>query len=534
MSLKTDNSTVVSSYAAAVSELRSASRGAYGGPKVSPGDLAKALGATDGLDTGELKYQTLAAVGKADPTTMRSGIGSAVVRVLQGILSGVIGNFISDQVKSWGSLKDRSEELAVCVDQSTNAIDEVCDSAGHSLRTLTSFLAQAIRSLCSTLNSLELPDHISLFKDLVRCGSQLIDQTGALAMDQCRDRDEAINQCLDHMIEETKKLVADPDCEEAPEVKECVEEDPCAPKPDPCPPSAPPTPGGGTAPAPSPAPTPAPAPAPGGGPAPTPTPPPAPTPEPEPKPEPEKPEPKPEPKLPPTAPGGVIPKPQVPTPELPKLDDLCPPTDPKDPEKPEKPEKPEETKEKPEEPKQPEKECEEPEKKPPLPTPEPDKDECDPKPEPEPKPEPQPEPTPDPDPEPDPEPDCEDEPAPDTDCAEDKDTEECVTGSSGRRIFGGIVGVIGIGILAFGIGKIIEDISNHLQPPPAPEPEPAPAPPPPPAPPAPAPPTNMEELAKVPEPTPPPKKFIHAAPPPPPAPAADVPTKGIPPKAGAW
>lgn len=542
MSLKTDNSSLVSSYNAAISDLRSASRGGYAGPAISSSDLAKALGAIDGLNTAELQQHTRNAVGESDPTTMRSGIALMLKKTLHGVLNGILGNFITDRVNSWSWWKDRSQEMQECVDEGTRVIDEVCDSSQHSVRTLMVFLAQAIRSLCNTLNSLELPEHIDLFRELVSCGSKLIDDTGKLALEQCKDRDEAINQCFDHMIGEARKITEDPDCEEPPEVKECVVEDPCAPEPDPCPPTVPPTTGnapapspGGTAPAPAPGPAPGPAPAPSPAPSPAPAPPSADsTPEPTPEPKPE-----PEPKLPPSAPIGGVTPPSIPKPELPDLEDLCPPE--LDKETPDKPEEPTKT----EEPdKAPETDCEE-EKKPPAPTPEPaevEQEDCEPKPDPEPEPEPAKEPEedceePEPEPEPDPKPEPEPEPAPELECEEDEE-EDCPPAPAGSSIFGGIVGVIGIGILAFGIGKIIEDISDHLQPPPLPEPEPAPAPPPP-APPAPAPPPppNLDELAKVPEPPPPPKKFIHAAPPPPPPPvdpAAGAPTKGIPPKAGAW
>lgn len=528
MSLKTDNSSLVSSYNAAISDLRSASRGGYAGPAISSSDLAKALGAIDGLNTVELQQHTRNAVGESDPTTMRSGIALMLKKTLHGVLNGILGNFITDRVNSWSWWKDRGREMQECVDEGTRVIDEVCDSSQHSVRTLMVFLAQAIRSLCNTLNSLELPEHIDLFRELVSCGSKLIDDTGKLALEQCKDRDEAINQCFDHMIGEARKITEDPDCEEPPEVKECVVEDPCAPEPDPCPPTAPPTTGNAPAPGPGgavPAPAPSPAPSPGLGPAPAP-PSADSTPEPTPEPKPE-----PEPKLPPSAPIGGVTPPSIPKPELPDLEDLCPPElDKETPDKPEEPTKPEEPE------KEPETDCEE-EKKPPAPTPEPaevEQEDCEPKPDPEPEPEPAKEPEEDcEEPEPDPEP----EPAPEPDCEEDEE-EDCPPAPAGSSIFGGIVGVIGLGILAFGIGKIIEDISDHLQPPPLPEPEPAPAPPPP-APPAPAPPPppNLDELAKVPEPPPPPKKFIHAAPPPPPPPvdpAAGAPTKGIPPKAGAW
>lgn len=507
MSVTTSHSSLVSSYSAAISDLRSASRGGYAGPAISSSELAKALSAIDGLDTAELQQQTRNAVGDTDPTAMRSGIAGVLSRTLHGVLSSMLGNFISERVESWSWLRDRGKEVQECVDEGTRVIDEVCDSSQHSVRTLMVFLAQAIRSLCTTLNSLELPEHIELFRELVRCGSKLIDDTGKLALEQCHDRDDAINQCFDHMIGEARKILENPDCEEPPQVEECVAEDPCAPQPEPCPPPAP-SPGGAT-------PDPAPAPTPGSAPAPAPAADPTPSPQPEPTPQPEAP-------LPPSTPIGGITPPSIPKPELPDLENLCPP----EPEK-EAPEEPVKEKEE-------ESDCEE-EKKPPLPPTEPAEveEDC------EPKPEPKPDPEPDPEPAEEPEDDCEEpEPTPEPECEEDK-KEECPPVPPGRRIFGGIVGVIGIGILAVGIGKIIEEISNHLQPPELPEPEPAPAPPPPPPPPpAAAPPPNLDELSKVPEPPPPPKKIIHAAPPPaapPPVdPAGGAPTKGIPPKAGAW
>lgn len=462
-------------FGSAVRNLQTISRGSYLGPAIGEQSLQASLGTIDGLDPGTLASHAQAAAGSTDVGQLRGGLLPMLLSLLGQAATGAIGGMIGDAASDWFGRRAESAELADGAAKAADMVDTVVEESDSAINAILDRAVRVLDLLLKYLGTIDPVEHPEEFMQAVRWASEIIDSAAAMVSGTCGERDAAIGQCYDQLLDKGSEICEQPCPELPPEVIECETEAPPVDSPPTSPAMNPPpgeekkpTPGPGPEPVPESEPKPAPAPEdcpPGKKPVSELAPEPEPQPEPEDCPPEEEPVPKPE-----SDPG---PKPGPAPEDCPPEEKLEPPAGPA-----------------------------------PEPNPTPDLETTpatnSPPPAPVPEPGPVPEPVeevPEPGATPEPEPEPMGEKTP-TDCCS------------------GVLGLLGVGVAILAVGLLVECLEDLELPPvetpePEPEPEPEPGPEPEPAP----------DLSQVPEPEPPPKKLLHTEPmhlePSPPAPVPE-------------
>lgn len=282
----TGSSVDTAPYGSAVRGLLGASRGSYHGPAVPEPTLQSALGSIAGLDTAALVGHARAASGDSDTGALRNRFLPILLRILARTASGAIGGLLADLAADWFDRRQEASELEEDATGAADAVDEIVEDSDTAVGAILTRTAHLLDMLVQHLRTIDPAEHPEEFGRGVRSAAGIIDSAAMMITGTCSERDTAIGQCYDQLLDKGRGICGQPHVELPPEVAEC------APQP----------PGGGTAPqalpqpepqktdpAPEPEPAPAPKPKPTTDPAPEPTdcPPEEPAPAPKPKPTPE-------------------------------------------------------------------------------------------------------------------------------------------------------------------------------------------------------------------------------------------------------
>lgn len=214
--MSADNA-LVSSYQGAVVKAEAAARGQLR-VAVSPGRLAQAVHSLDGLDTGHLRSQASIAAGTSTPAGVQQSIVSVVWPLLQNLLGGIAGSALVEWASSLFNQKDTADQVAADTCEAADAIDRINLDFSAGSAAILENLTASIDALVAFLGSVSPQDNPEECAAAVAAMQELIDAAGRSLLENCGNRDEAVGQCFDELIERGRSATCQPTPEYAPAV----------------------------------------------------------------------------------------------------------------------------------------------------------------------------------------------------------------------------------------------------------------------------------------------------------------------------
>lgn len=215
--MSADNA-LVSSYQGAVVKAEAAARGQLR-VAVSPGRLAQAVHSLDGLDTGHLRSQASIAAGTSTPAGVQQSIVGVVWPLLQNLLGGIAGSALVEWASSLFNQKDTADQVAADTCEAADAIDRINLDFSAGSAAILENLTASIDALVAFLGSVSPQENPEECAAAVAAMQELIDAAGRSLLENCGNRDEAVGQCFDELIERGRNATCQPTPEYAPGVR---------------------------------------------------------------------------------------------------------------------------------------------------------------------------------------------------------------------------------------------------------------------------------------------------------------------------
>lgn len=187
-------------YAQAVAALSHAAGGSYRGPRVSPGVLAEAAAATEGLDTRAIRGGLRAAAGSASVDVMRGRAVPLIVHFLIELAAGVLSSLVVSKANDWFAQKDGADRVADEGEEACAAIEQVDCECTKATDNVQGRLQGELGGVLTRLHTLDPGRQRNAFDACVASGAAMIDSAGSCLEELLRSRDEAIGGCLDELI----------------------------------------------------------------------------------------------------------------------------------------------------------------------------------------------------------------------------------------------------------------------------------------------------------------------------------------------
>lgn len=229
-------------FSSAVTRFAAAANGRYNVPVESLMGLSRALGSIDGLDTDKLREAAHVAARGGAGVSSQGDVApvSSVVEQGSGVAQGFFSRFFQREKDSYDREREHASELDEQMQQCCDAVDSIADDSNTAIREI--FLAAVPVLQVLTLLLGRSPWGVAA-SAAIAAGGYLIERTTTTAQETCRDRDEAIEQCLDLYLECCEGYCAEQESDppgEVPEAEEPAEpEAPDAPATDATDPIAP-------------------------------------------------------------------------------------------------------------------------------------------------------------------------------------------------------------------------------------------------------------------------------------------------------
>ncbi len=220
---------LVSNYHSAVIKAQAAAQGTLR-VAVSPGRVAQAVRSLEGLDTGHLRSQASIAAGSSEVAGVERSIVSVVWPLLENLLGGIAGSALVEWVSSLLNQKDNADQVAADTCEAADAIDRINLDFSAGSAAILENLTASIDALVAFLESVSPQQNPDEFAATVAAMQELIDAAGEGLLDNCSNRDEAVGQCFDELIERGKTASCAPTPTYAPGV--CSGEDMATGNPD--------------------------------------------------------------------------------------------------------------------------------------------------------------------------------------------------------------------------------------------------------------------------------------------------------------
>ena len=219
-------------FSSAVTRFAAAANGRYNVPVESLIGLSRALGSIDGLDTDKLREAAHVAARGGAGASSQGDVApvSSVVEQGSGVAQGFLSRFFQREKDSYGREREHASELDEQMRQCCDAVDSIADDSNTAIREI--FLAAVPVLQVLTLLLGRSPWGV-VASAAIAAGGYLIERTTTTAQETCRDRDEAIEQCLELYLECCEGYCAEQESDpprKAPETEGPAE--PEAPEPD--------------------------------------------------------------------------------------------------------------------------------------------------------------------------------------------------------------------------------------------------------------------------------------------------------------
>lgn len=199
----------LSGYAQAIIQLRSASRGSYGAPAVSPAMLQQAYDAIAGVDTEELRSGARLAAGDTETAKVDHWL-LPVLKFIGNLGAGLLASEVLDKAQSWFSNRGEAEEVADAAGRAADAIDITLVESDEGTAAILAQLTEIIAQISAHLDTIDFQEHPEAFATVVRAGADIINDASAMILGLCADRDKAIEECYGALIEHGRQICGMP------------------------------------------------------------------------------------------------------------------------------------------------------------------------------------------------------------------------------------------------------------------------------------------------------------------------------------
>ena len=204
-------------YRQAVTQLRNASRGSYGGPSVSPLMLQQAYDSVDGVDTAELRAGARLAAGSTETAGVQQWL-LPVAKFIGSLGAGMVASELLEKAQTWFNSRDEAEEVADAAGRAADAIDNTLTESDQGTEAILAQLAEIIAQISEHLATIDFSEHPEAFATVVQAGADIINDAAAMVLGLCADRDKAIEECYCALIAHGKRVCEQP----APELVDAV------------------------------------------------------------------------------------------------------------------------------------------------------------------------------------------------------------------------------------------------------------------------------------------------------------------------
>lgn len=204
-------------YRQAVTQLRNASRGSYGGPSVSPLMLQQAYDSVDGVDTAELRAGARLAAGSTETAGVQQWL-LPVAKFIGSLGAGMVASELLEKAQTWFNSRDEAEEVADAAGRAADAIDNTLTESDQGTEAILAQLAEIITQISEHLATIDFSEHPEAFATVVQAGADIINDAAAMVLGLCADRDKAIEECYCALIAHGKRVCEQP----APELVDAV------------------------------------------------------------------------------------------------------------------------------------------------------------------------------------------------------------------------------------------------------------------------------------------------------------------------
>lgn len=196
-------------YRQAVTQLRNASRGSYGGPSVSPMMLQQAYDSVDGVDTGELRAGARLAAGSTETAGVQQWL-LPVAKFIGSLGAGMVASELVEKAQNWFNSRDEAEEVADATGRAADAIDDTLSESDQGTEAILAQLAEIIAQISAHLATIDSSEHPEAFVAVVQAGADIINDAAAMILGLCADRDKAIEECYCALIAHGKQVCEQP------------------------------------------------------------------------------------------------------------------------------------------------------------------------------------------------------------------------------------------------------------------------------------------------------------------------------------
>lgn len=212
-------------YRMAIRALRGASRGSYLGPMIAAETLEEAFESTRGQDTSAIRRGARDARGECTESGSR-GMVSKIGDLVKGALFQTIVNWMFKQVESWVRARRGSEAIeqeTVCATEAIDNLDEQCQ---HNIQLILNQLNTGIQQILASLSAINPVLHPHLFLQCVQAGAALIDAAGSAIAELCQQRDALMGRCFEQLINACECECNQPEPEKPKHLGEVCEAEP--------------------------------------------------------------------------------------------------------------------------------------------------------------------------------------------------------------------------------------------------------------------------------------------------------------------
>ncbi|WP_080793510.1 hypothetical protein [Corynebacterium pacaense] len=194
-------------YREAVALLTAAGRGLYRGPAVSPDALDEAYLSVQDLDTAQLRIGGRAASGDSDGTGV-GGLAGMARELLYSVAGGTIAGVLWDIASDWLGNREDVRGIEDATGKAADAIDSTVEETSTGIEKMMGELLEVVRMIAEMLENTDPEEDPGFFSDCVCQGAELIDSGAEMAREVCVERDRAIRDCYDRLIEHGRQVCA--------------------------------------------------------------------------------------------------------------------------------------------------------------------------------------------------------------------------------------------------------------------------------------------------------------------------------------
>ncbi|MEZ2121639.1 hypothetical protein [Corynebacterium sp. CCM 9203] len=190
----------VENYCEVVADLRTAARGTWSGPQVTPEELAENTGTIAGFEP-QVVLDTAAAVrGKTDPGAIVARFATAASVLGEEGLGGVIARHLGLLVDDFRAHCVAQDEILAKTLRAMSANATLCRMSGEVAGVTVRATLSAIRAQVNMIDIAHGDGDWECFRELVGAAAVLVDECAREIWALCVDRDETMCEGLNHLM----------------------------------------------------------------------------------------------------------------------------------------------------------------------------------------------------------------------------------------------------------------------------------------------------------------------------------------------